>query len=207
MCGIAGVVDSQGTVPVTAGLVHQMCATIVHRGPDEEGVYAKGGVGLGIRRLSIIDVSGGQQPVHNEDHTVGVVFNGEIYNFKQLRSELQSSGHHFYSNTDTEVIVHLYEEYGADCVLKLRSMFAFALFDERTRVLLLARDRLGKKPLYYALKNGCLIFGSEIKAILAADPSLTESINREALLDYFHFGYIPHDLTAFTAIHKLPAGH
>ena len=182
-----------------------MCQTIVHRGPDDEGIYARGPVGLGMRRLSIIDLAGGKQPIHNEDKSVWVVFNGEIYNFPELRRELESRGHQFYTHSDTEVIVHLYEEMGSDCVKKLRGMFAIALYDERKQSLLLARDRLGKKPLHYALHEGRLLFGSEIKTILAVAPQLAE-VNPEGLLQYFYFGYIPDPFTAFQQIHKLPPG-
>jgi asparagine synthase (glutamine-hydrolysing) len=205
VCGIAGIVGQRGTV-IEAADVQRMCQTIVHRGPDEEGVYAQGPVGLGMRRLSIIDLAGGKQPIHNEDRTVWVVFNGEIYNFPELRRELEARGHRFYTHSDTEVIVHLYEESGADCVKKLRGMFALALYDERQGTLLLARDRLGKKPLHYALQEGRLYFGSEIKTILAVQPDLAE-IDHEGLLQYFYFGYIPDPSTAFRSIRKLPAGH
>ena len=191
---------------VESAHVHRMCQTIVHRGPDDEGIYAQGPVGLGMRRLSIIDLSGGHQPIHNEDKSVWIVYNGEIYNFPELRRGLEQRGHTFYTHTDTEVIVHLYEEMGADCVKKLRGMFAIALYDERRKSLLLARDRLGKKPLHYALHNGQLLFGSEIKAILAVAPELAE-VNPEGLLQYFYFGYIPDPHTAFRRIHKLPPGH
>jgi asparagine synthase (glutamine-hydrolysing) len=183
-----------------------MCQTIVHRGPDDEGVYVRGPVGLGMRRLSIIDLSGGKQPIHNEDESIWVVFNGEIYNFLELRRELEARGHRFYTHSDTEVIVHLYEESGADCVKKLRGMFAIALYDERQGTLLLARDRLGKKPLHYALHQGRLFFGSEIKTILAVEPDLAE-IDPEGLMQYFYFGYIPDPCTSFRSIRKLPAGH
>jgi asparagine synthase (glutamine-hydrolysing) len=205
VCGIAGIVGQRGTV-IEAADVQRMCRTIVHRGPDDEGVYAQGPVGLGMRRLSIIDLAGGKQPIHNEDRTVWVVFNGEIYNFPELRRELEARGHRFYTHSDTEVIVHLYEESGADCVKKLRGMFAIALYDERQGTLLLARDRLGKKPLHYALHEGRLYFGSEIKTILAVQPDLAE-IDHEGLLQYFYFGYIPDPSTAFRSIRKLPAGH
>src|SRR6516162_7841419 len=191
---------------IDAEAVHRMCQTIVHRGPDDEGVLARGSAGLGMRRLSIIDLSGGKQPIHNEDQTIWVVFNGEIYNFPELRRELESRGHSFYTNSDTEVIVHLYEEMGADCIKKLRGMFAIALYDERQKSLLLARDRLGKKPLHYALHQGRLLFGSEIKTILAVAPELVQ-VNREGLLQYFYFGYIPDPYTAFSQIRKLPPGH
>ena len=205
MCGIAGVVGRQGDV-VDADDVHRMCQTITHRGPDDEGIYTHGRVGLGMRRLSIIDLAGGKQPIHNEDGSIWVVFNGEIYNFPELRRELEGRGHQFYTHSDTEVIVHLYEEMGADCVKKLRGMFAIALYDRDRDSLLLARDRLGKKPLHYALENGRLLFGSEIKTILALHPELAE-VDREGLLQYFYFGYIPDPRTAFLPIRKLPPGH
>jgi asparagine synthase (glutamine-hydrolysing) len=191
---------------VDAADVRRMCQTIVHRGPDDEGIYARGRVGLGMRRLSIIDLAGGRQPIHNEDGTVWAVFNGEIYNFPELRAELEGRGHRFYTHSDTEVIVHLYEELGAECVRKLRGMFAIAIWDESRESFLLARDRLGKKPVVYALYNGRLLFGSEIKAILAVAPELAVP-NPEALLQYFYFGYIPDPLTSFAAIRKLPPGH
>ena len=205
MCGIAGLIGRPEET-VEAGEVHRMCQTIVHRGPDDEGTYTSGPVGLGMRRLSIIDLSGGHQPIHNEDKTVWLVFNGEIYNFPELRRELEARGHRFYTNTDTEMIVHLYEEMGANCVKKLRGMFAIALYDERKRSLLLARDRLGKKPLHYALHQGRLFFGSEIKTILAVAPELAD-VDHEGLLQYFYFGYIPDPYTAFSQIRKLPPGH
>jgi asparagine synthase (glutamine-hydrolysing) len=191
---------------VDAADIHRMCQTIVHRGPDDEGVYTQGPAGLGMRRLSIIDLAGGRQPIHNEDRTLWAVFNGEIYNFPELRRELEGRGHHFYTHSDTEVILHLYEEMGSECVQKLRGMFAIALYDERRQLLLLARDRMGKKPLHYALHRGRIIFGSEIKAILAVHPELAE-INPEGLLQYFYFGYIPDPHSAFQRIRKLPAGH
>lgn len=178
----------------------------MHRGPDDEGIYVNGCVGLGMRRLSIIDLAGGRQPIHNEDRSIWVVFNGEIYNFPELRTELETRGHHFYTYTDTEVIAHLYEEHGCECVNKLRGMFAFAVWDERKRRLLLARDRLGIKPLHYAFAPGRLLFGSEIKAILADAPEL-KTVNPPALLKYLYFGYIPGPETAFKDIFKLPPGH
>jgi asparagine synthase (glutamine-hydrolysing) len=205
VCGIAGMVGRRDEV-VEATEVHRMCQTIVHRGPDDEGIYAQGPVGLGIRRLSVIDLSGGHQPIHNEDKSVWVVYNGEIYNFPELRRGLEQRGHKFYTHSDTEVIVHLYEETGADCVKKLRGMFAIALYDERRQSLLLARDRLGKKPLHYALHQGRLLFGSEIKTILAVAPELAE-VDAEGMLQYFYFGYIPDPHTAFQCIRKLPPGH
>src|SRR5256714_4432533 len=167
MCGIAGVIDTAPGARVESDTIHRMCDRIAHRGQDDEGIFVKDGAGLGMRRLSIIDLSGGHQPIFNEDKTIWIVFNGEIYNFLELRKQLETSGHRFQTHTDTEVIVHLYEDFGSDCVHKLRGMFAFAIYDEPRRSLLLARDRLGIKPLHYALVNGQLLFGSEIKAILA----------------------------------------
>jgi asparagine synthase (glutamine-hydrolysing) len=205
MCGIAGIAVSNGR-PVDAETIHQMCEMIVHRGPDDEGIYTTSGIGLGMRRLSIIDLSTGQQPVHNEDRTIWVVFNGEIYNFRELRKEMENAGHRFYTHSDTEVIVHLYEEFGVGCIQKLRGMFAIALYDERRRYLLLARDRMGEKPLHYAVSDKQLMFGSEIKSLLAVAPEL-EEIDRDAILQYFYFGYILDPQTAFRRIQKLPPGH
>ncbi len=206
MCGIAGIVSAATGDEIDAREIHRMCQTLVHRGPDDEGLFVKNGTGLGMRRLSIIDLPGGHQPVFNEDRSAWIVFNGEIYNFPELREGLQKRGHSFYTRSDTEVIVHLYEEMGADCASKLRGMFAFALYDERRKKLLLARDRLGKKPLHYARQGERLLFGSEIKAILTVAPDMA-SVDNEALMQYLYFGYIPDPLTAFTAIQKLPPGH
>src|ERR1700680_4878225 len=165
MCGIVGIVSLAGK-PIFEQELRDMCATILHRGPDDEGIYLNTNVGLGMRRLSIIDLASGQQPVRNEDGSVWVVLNGEIYNFVELREKLRARGHHFSTRSDTEVIVHLYEEYGNDCVHHLRGMFEFALWDERRQTFLLARDRLGIKPVYYAESGGRLIFASELKSIL-----------------------------------------
>ena len=164
MCGIAGVVSATRESNITEALVHHMCEQIVYRGPDDEGLYVADGAGLGMRRLSIIDLSGGHQPVFNEDRSAWIVFNGEIYNFPELRPELESRGHRFRTHSDTEVIIHLYEEMGADCVQKLRGMFALAIYDKNKRKFTLARDRLGKKPLHYALHEGqsLLRFGNQI---------------------------------------------
>ncbi len=206
MCGIAGMAQTHPDGSIDSAAIHRMCQAIVHRGPDDEGIFVKAGVGLGMRRLSIIDIAGGHQPVFNEDKSIWIVFNGEIYNFPELRSELLARGHRFSTHTDTEVIVHLYEEHGADCVKKLRGMFAFALYDERAGRLLLARDRLGIKPLHYALDNGSLLFASEMRAILAVRPDLAQ-VDQAALLHYMYFGYIPDPATAFQSIRKLPPGH
>ena len=206
MCGIVGIVSGRSDQAIDAGQIRKMCRSIVHRGPDEEGIYAVGNVGLGMRRLAIIDLSGGQQPIHNEDKSIWIVFNGEIYNFQELRSELESAGHTLRTHSDTETIVHLYEQYGADCVQKLRGMFAFALYDLKNQKLLLARDRLGKKPLHYALHDEKLYFGSEIKALLTVAPELNE-LQPDALLKYFALRYIPDPQTAFRKVRKLPPGH
>jgi len=188
MCGIAGIVSASAET-IEPALIHRMCQTIIHRGPDDEGTFIKGGCAFGMRRLSIIDLAGGHQPVFNEDRSAWIVFNGEIFNFQELRAELEKHGHEFSTLTDTEVILHLYEELGADCVHKLRGMFAFAIYDEKRRALLLGRDRLGIKPLHYACVEGRLLFGSEIKAILAAAPQLG-TLDHEALHQYMYFGYV-----------------
>ena len=206
MCGIAGIVGSNRSDRIEEVDVRRMCDAIVHRGPDDEGILARQNTGLGMRRLSIIDLSGGHQPIFNEDRSIWIVFNGEIYNFPELRPDLEAKGHRFTTHTDTETIVHLYEEMGEECVQKLRGMFAFALWDDKRQKLLIARDRLGKKPLHYAVHRGKLYFGSEIKSILSVAPELAE-INRAALLQYMYFGYIPDPETAFKHIHKLPPGH
>jgi len=206
MCGIAGIVSSDRSERIEESTIRRMCQAIVHRGPDDEGILAKANAGLGMRRLSIIDVAGGHQPIFNEDRSAWIVYNGQVYNFPELRPQLEASGHRFSTNTDTEMIVHLYEEMGSECVQKLRGMFAFALWDDRRQRLLIARDRLGKKPLHYALHRGKLYFGSEIKSILAVAPELAE-VNRAALMQYMYLGYIPDPATAFVGIHKLPPGH
>jgi len=205
MCGIAGIVNSEPG-GVEASAIHRMCQTIAHRGPDDEGIFVKDGAGLGVRRLSVIDLAAGHQPIFNEDKTIAIVYNGEIYNFRELRAELESRGHQFSTHSDTEVIVHLYEEMGRDCVNKLRGMFAFAIYDTRNRRLLLARDRLGIKPLHYALTGGRFLFGSEIKSLLAVAPELS-TLDQRALWNYMYFGYIPDPETAFLSIKKLPPGH
>jgi asparagine synthase (glutamine-hydrolysing) len=206
MCGIAGIVDSRLGAELEESTIRRMCDRIAYRGPDDEGLFVKNGAGLGMRRLSIIDVAGGHQPVFNEDGTVWIVYNGEVYNFPDLRPGLEAKGHIFRTHTDTEVILHLYEEMGAECVQKLRGMFAFAIYDERKHKLLLARDRMGKKPLHYALENGRLWFASEIKSILEVAPEFAE-VNDTALWQYMYLGYVPDPATAFQRIHKLPPGH
>ena len=204
MCGIAGVLDL-GAGPASLEAVGSMAATLVHRGPDEDGFYRDDGVALGVRRLSIIDLQTGSQPLANEDSTVWVVMNGEIYNYLELRDEL-APRHTFRTQSDTEVLVHLYEEHGPELVTRLRGMFAFALWDTNLRRLLLARDRLGKKPLYYAQQAGRFLFGSEIKAILAAE-AFTPTLDPNAVYQYLCFGFVPHPLTAYREIKALPPGH
>jgi asparagine synthase (glutamine-hydrolysing) len=206
MCGIAGIVTFARERSITPTEIRLMCDAIVHRGPDDEGIYTDGSVGLGARRLSVIDVATGHQPIQNEDGSIWVVLNGEIYNFHELRSDLEARGHRFRTRTDTEVIVHLYEEYGEACVAKLRGMFAFAVYDKRDNSVLLVRDRLGKKPLVYAVLDDGIYFGSEIKSIFAVKPALREC-NLEGVFHYLHFGYIPDPLSAFQRIKKLPPGH
>jgi asparagine synthase (glutamine-hydrolysing) len=205
VCGIAGVIGREGEA-VTVEQVRRMTDALVHRGPDDEGILAQRNIGLGMRRLSIIDVAGGQQPIFNEDGSVCIVFNGEIYNFQLLRKELEARGHRFTTHADTEVIVHLYEEMGAECVTRLRGMFAIALYDAKRDSLLLARDRLGKKPLYYSVHEGRLYFGSEIKAMLAVAPQLAE-VDTEGVLQFFYFGYVPDPVSAFKRIRKLSPGN
>lgn len=206
MCGIAGKLYWDRHHPVDPDLLKRMTDEIAHRGPDGEGYYLSGGVGLGHRRLSIIDLSTGDQPMSNEDGTVWVVYNGEIYNFPELRSELEARGHTFKSSTDTEVIVHLYEEVGLDAVVRFRGMFAFALWDERKRLLLLARDRVGIKPLYYTSTGNALLFASEIKSMLI-DPTVRRSVNLGAIDRFLTYYYLPGSETLFDGIHKLDPGH
>ena len=183
-----------------------MCEAIRHRGPDEEGSYVNENVGLTMRRLAIIDLKSGQQPIHNADRTAWIVFNGEIYNYLELRAKLEKLGHVFYTNCDTEAIIHAYDQYGADCPKHLRGMFAFAIWDERTEELFLARDRVGKKPLLYAVVNNQLIFGSEFSALLQ-HPDISRDINQEAIHYYLSFMCVPAPLTAYRAIRKLEPGH
>jgi asparagine synthase (glutamine-hydrolysing) len=205
MCGIAGVVNHNGHA-VDRDLLARMCEAIRHRGPDDEGTYVKEHVGLTMRRLAIIDLKSGQQPIHNADRTAWIVFNGEIYNYRELRAKLEKLGHSFYTDSDTEAIIHAYDQYGADCPKHLRGMFAFAIWDERTEELFLARDRVGKKPLLYAVVNNQLIFGSEFSALLE-HPDISRDINREAIHYYLSFMCVPAPLTAYRAIRKLEPGH
>ncbi len=185
-------------------MVQGMCDQIIHRGPDDSGYYVEGGCALGMRRLSIIDLAGGHQPISNEDGSVWIVFNGEIYNYQELRDLLLARGHRFTTNSDTEVLVHLYEDEGAEGIARLRGMFAYAIWDVRQRRLMLARDRFGKKPLYYAIRPEGLYFGSELKCLIAADVPL--ELDRDALRLYFQFGYIPDPSSPFLAVKKLSPG-
>jgi asparagine synthase (glutamine-hydrolysing) len=205
MCGITGKLtyDSE---PVSTELLEAMTHAVSHRGPDAAGYYVGEGVGLGHRRLSIIDLATGDQPLANEDETVWVVFNGEIYNFADVRAQLEAAGHRFRTRSDTEVIVHGYEQWGAGCVERFRGMFAFAVWDAPERRLLLARDRLGVKPLYYATTPNGVVFGSEIKSILQ-DPSVSREWRADALDAYLTLEYVPGPATIYTHVHKLPPGH
>lgn len=206
MCGITGMFDTRGKSEISRPLLDRMNQSLLHRGPDAGGLHLEPGVGLGHRRLSIIDLSTGQQPLYNEDGTVVVVFNGEIYNFQDLVPELQALGHVFRTRSDTEVIVHAWEAWGPKCVQRLRGMFAFALWDRNQQALFLARDRLGVKPLYYApLPDGQFIFGSELKSLLV-HPDLPREMDLLAAEDYFAYGYIPEPRSIFKRVYKLPPG-
>ncbi len=204
MCGIVGVVNSEGEA-VDRGLLEAMNARIIHRGPDEDGFWLGDAAGLAMRRLSIIDLAGGTQPFFSEDKQIVTVYNGEIYNFRQLREDLRRRGHTIVSNCDTEVIPHLYEEYGPDLMRHLVGMFAIAVWDRKTQSLLLARDRLGIKPLYYAVRDGRLYFASELKSF--APCGILGDLCPEAVYHYLTYGYIPAPLTIYEGIYKLPAGH
>jgi len=205
MCGICGFVDGRGLDPEAPALLKRMTDVIVHRGPDDEGFYVDGQAALGMRRLSIIDLTTGRQPIHNEDKTVWIVFNGEIYNFPEIKKDLLARGHSFYTNSDTEVIVHLYEDRGAEFVHALNGMFAVALWDIRRRRLVLARDRLGVKPLHYRLDGSRLYFASEIKSLLEAP--LPREIDLEAMAQFLTFEYVPAPRSIFRGIRKLLPGH
>ena len=200
MCGIVGQVRHDG--PVDPGLVDRMCAALEHRGPDSRGTHVEAGTGLGIQRLRVIDVEGGDQPIYTEDRSVVVVLNGEIYNYRELRERLERAGHRFRTEGDTETIAHLYEEEGPDCVKSLDGMFAFALWDDRRKRLLVARDRVGKKPLFYSLRGGTLSFASEMTALLQ-DRDIPRDVDRAALDCYLAYGYVPAPMSAFQAVRKL----
>lgn len=205
MCGIVGQLRPEG-LPVEPDVPARMCAGLEHRGPDARGIHEEPGLFLGIQRLRVIDLDTGDQPIYNEDRSVVVVLNGEIYNFAELRRDLRARGHRFATNGDTEVIAHLYEEHGVDCVRHLHGMFAFALWDRRRRRLLVARDRVGKKPLVYAHRDGGLSFASEVGALLA-DPEIPREVDPVALDRYLALGYVPTPLTAIAGVRKLPPAH
>ena len=206
MCGIYGFRARDSSEPPNVDVLRRMAQTLVHRGPDGGGEHFDGVLGFGMRRLSIIDLENGNQPLANEDSSLWIVFNGEIYNYRELAKELSARGHHFRTRSDTEAIVHLYEEEGESCVERLRGMFAFAIWDARQRSLFLARDRLGIKPLYYATTAKGFVFGSELKALLAC-PWLERSVDPAAISAYLRFGYIPDPQTLLRGVFKLPPGH
>jgi asparagine synthase (glutamine-hydrolysing) len=206
MCGICGVYNARTGEPVSPELIERMTDLISHRGPDDRGVYLDGSLGLGFARLSIIDLSGGHQPMANETGDIWVVFNGEIWNYKALRKELIEKGHVFRTNCDTETIVHAYEEYGVECIARLHGMFGLAIWDSPRRRLLLARDRIGKKPLYYTCVNGSLLFASEIKALLE-HPRVKRQADVQALADYLSVRYVPGPATLFANVYKVLPGH
>ena len=206
MCGIVGVAERDPQRPIAAATLTEMCDAIRHRGPDDRGVLLEPGVALGMQRLSIIDLARGRQPIWNEDETLAIVFNGEIYNYRDLRTELLARGHAFRTEADTETVLHLYEELGTGVVERLRGMFAFAIWDRRRRALFLARDRFGIKPLYYALAGERIAFASELKALLAGGFTARE-LDWEALDQYFQLGYIPAPATPFRDVRKLEPGH
>ncbi len=206
MCGIVGFVNARNK-KAEREIIEKMNSCIVHRGPDEDGFFVKDSVALAMRRLAIIDLAGGQQPIFNHDRTKAIVFNGEIYNFQELRADLEKRGHKFYTNSDTEAIIHLYDEFGADCVQHLRGMFAFAIWDDTDKSLFIARDRVGKKPVLYSLQeNGDLIFGSEFTALLA-HPKISREVDFEAIDSYLSYLCVPAPQTAFKQIRKLEPAH
>ncbi|MBV8167970.1 MAG: amidotransferase 1, exosortase A system-associated [Alphaproteobacteria bacterium] len=207
MCGLVGIFDPRGPRPIDPALLERMNFALRHRGPDGDGFHLAPGIGLGHRRLAIIDLAGGRQPLFNEDGSVAVLCNGEIYNFQSLMAELVAKGHRFRTRSDCEVIAHAWEEWGEACLDRLRGMFAIALWDARQQTLLLARDRLGKKPLYWSqLPDGQVIFGSELKALLA-HPQVVRDLDPRAVEDYFAYGYVPDPKTIYRGVAKLPAAH
>ena len=205
MCGIAGIVEFGQGAHVDSGALRRMCDVIAHRGPDDDGFFTQGRIGLGMRRLSIVDLATGHQPISNEDGSIWIVFNGEIYNHRALRDDLITRGHRYRTQSDTETIVHLYEEYGKDCVQHLRGMFAFAIWDAKRKSFFIARDRLGIKPLYYRLTPQNFLFGSEIKVLLAY-PGVRADFNRTALPEFLAFGYLSGDETFYSGVRKLMPG-
>ena len=207
MCGIVGKITAPNAGEVERDVLERMCVALEHRGPDSRGLFVGEGSGLGIQRLRVVDLVTGDQPIYNEDRSVVVVLNGEIYNFAELRAQLRSAGHRLATKGDTEVIVHLYEEYGVDCVRHLHGMFAFALWDRKRRRLLLARDRIGKKPLFYAVPDGGgLAFASELRALLE-DGSIPREVDPRAVDRFLAYGYVPAPMSIFKAVRKLPPAH
>lgn len=207
MCGIAGFITTNELEPGREALLDAMCRVITHRGPDDQGTHIRGRAALGMRRLSIIDIETGQQPIFTENGRLAIVYNGEVYNYRELKAELETKGHRFRTNSDTETILHAYEEYGSGCVSRLRGMFAFAIWDEREQRLFIARDRIGKKPLFYTLaRDGSFVFGSELKSLLL-HPGVTREINLAAIDAYLAFGYVPESLSIFREVHKLAPAH
>src|SRR5262249_49090966 len=205
MCGISGIIDP--TAPASERALDPTLAAQRHRGPDDHGTWSDGHCALGHRRLAIIDLSeAGRQPLSNEDGSVWITFNGEVYNFQALREELLGLGHSFRTQTDTEVIVHAYEQWGTECVRRLRGMFAFGLWDQRRRRLFLARDRVGKKPLFYTWHGDRFLFASELQGLLSV-PDLPREVDIAAIDAYLSWGYVPPPQTAFRGIHKLPPAH
>jgi asparagine synthase (glutamine-hydrolysing) len=205
MCGIAGSLQLRPERLASREVVERMCGVLRHRGPDDDGVLIDGALGMGMRRLSIIDLATGAQPLANEDGSVWTVFNGEIYNYPELRAGLEARGHRFTTTSDTEVIVHLYEDHGVDLVHHLEGMFGLAVWDRARRRLVLARDRLGIKPLYWTVDAGRLLFGSELKALLAA--GVSREVDLQAVDDYLALNYVPGPRTIYQGVHKLPPGH
>lgn len=208
MCGIAGFISKEKDLPVAeeAARLDRMCRVITHRGPDEQGTIVTGRAALGMRRLSIIDLKSGQQPIYSEDGNLAIVFNGEIYNYRELKADLERRGHRFKTNSDTETIVHAFEEFGADCLEHLRGMFAFAIWNKRDETLFIARDRVGKKPLFYAMtETGDFVFGSELKVLLTHG-EIKKEIDHAALDAYLSFGYVPEEFCIFKNVQKLAPG-
>ncbi|BBO72970.1 amidotransferase 1, exosortase A system-associated [Desulfosarcina widdelii] len=206
MCGITGIINHDKDIRISESVLNSMCAAMTHRGPDEGGVWTHHNVGIGMRRLKIIDLVSGSQPMHNEDKSIWIVFNGEIYNFQELKIDLEKRGHFFKTKSDTETIIHLYEEYGRECIHYLRGMFAFAIYDLNKDTLFLVRDRLGIKPLFYLDTGTSLLFGSEIKCLLE-HPDVECSVHHPSIITFFAFGYVPDPDTMFEKVKKLPPGH
>ncbi len=206
MCGIAGILNTDPLQPASPSLLESMLRDIVHRGPDHQGVLVDRQLAMGMQRLSIIDLEGGQQPIFDESGRYGIVFNGEIYNYRELRDALKARGHDFRTLSDTEVVIHLYEEEGAGCLRHLRGMFALAIWDRDEQTLFVARDRLGIKPLYYAMRSDSIAFASEIKSLLR-HPDIDATLNRQALGNYLSLKYVPAPQTMFEGIRSLPPAH